>query len=91
MAAVQRCADAVDHRHAQVVDEQRVQAGIVDDVLELGAGQPEIQRHEDRADGGSGVHRLDEGRVVRAQKTHAVPAVDARTAQGAGKQADARA
>ena len=88
-AARELVADAVDHRAVVLVDHDRVGAGVVDDVAELGAGEAEVEGDEDGAEPGRGEHRLEEGRLVEAEEGDPVAVVDAVGAQPAGEAVDA--
>ena len=50
------------------VGHDRVDAGVVDDVAELGAGEAEVERDEDGAEAGGGEHHLEEGGLVEAEE-----------------------
>ena len=88
VTATECAADRIDHRLVRVIDQQRVHPGVVDDELQLRAGEAEIQRHEDRADRRCREQRLEEYRVVVAEERNTVTTVDARLAQRASQAAD---
>ena len=58
----------VDHRPVRVVGDERVDAGVTDDEGELGPGEPEVERHEDRADPRCGEHRFEKARLVEPEE-----------------------
>ena len=68
VAARQLVADAVEHRAVGLVGHDRVDAGVVDDVAELGAGEAEVQRHEDGAEARRREQHLEERRLVEAEE-----------------------
>ena len=88
-AAGELIADPVDHRAVVLVDHDRVDAGVVDDVAELGAGEAEVEGDEDGAEPGRGEHRLEEGRLVEAEERDPVAVVDAVGAEPSGQPVDA--
>ena len=70
------------------VGHHRVAAGIADDELQLGTGEPEVERHEDRAEAGRGEHRLDERGVVEPEIADPVAGADPAIAQDDGDSVD---
>ena len=89
----QRCdrdvaADRVEHVEVVAVGDHRVAAGIVDDELQLGTGETEVERHEDRSEAGRGEHRLDERRVVEPEIADPVTGADPAVAQDDGDAVD---
>jgi len=89
VTAAERTADRIDHRLVRVIDQQRVHPGVVDDELQLRAGEAEIQRHEHRSCRRRRVQRFQEYRMIVAKVRHAIPAVHASLAQCAGQLPDA--
>ena len=89
MPAAQGRANAFDQRQTHIVHEQGVQPGVVDDEREFRSREAKIDRYKNGADGGGGIHALDEGGVIGTQKTNPVSAVHAGAAQGTCEQPDA--
>ena len=58
--AAQTLAYRIDHRLVLIIDDQRMHTRVVDDELQLRAGQAEIQRHEHRSGRRRGVERFQE-------------------------------
>ena len=81
-------AHPVDDATVGLVDDQGVDAGVVDDEAELRPGQPEVQRHERRTQPGGGEHRLEERRLVHPEEPDAVAVGHAAGAQGGSQPVD---
>ena len=70
------------------VGQQRVHAGVGEDVAELGSGEPVVQRHEHRPDPGGREQGDQEHRIVQAEIPHAVSPADAARGQLRGQPVD---
>ena len=70
------------------VGDDRVATGVVDDELEFGPGEPEVEGHEDRPEPGRGEQRLDECRVVEPEVADPVTGADPAIAQDDGDAVD---
>ena len=60
-------------------------AGVIEDVLEIAALQPEVQGHQDRADLAGGVETLEKVMRVGTQDPDPVAFADSQGEQGVGK------
>ena len=85
---VQLVADLVDARPQLRADDQHLGAGVVEHVVELVGGQPEVDDRVGRAQRGGGEGQLDAGRVVLVEERDDVAAPDAQFGQRAGQPAD---
>jgi len=64
---------------------QHAGRGIVEDVAHLGRGEPEIDRHEHRAQLGHGQRHFQKVRAVERQQRHAIARAHTARAQRAGQ------
>ena len=85
--AGQTVAQLLDQRHQLAADEQHPGARVVDGVVDLVAGQPEVDDRVGRADQGAGEGQLHAGRVVLVEERHHVAAPDPHVLQGSGEPA----
>ena len=74
--AGQPVAELLDQRHQLGADEQHPRARVVDGVVDLVAGQPEVDDRVGRADRERGEGQLHAGRVVLVEERHHVAAAD---------------
>ena len=74
-------ADLFDHADVLMVDEQHRDAGVVDDVLVVGGGQAEVERHKNGADLCDAVVALEEEVRVGAEDAHPIAGLHAERAQ----------
>src|SRR5476651_1508618 len=74
-------ANRLDDGGERLFVDQRVQPRVTDDEGELGAGQPEVERHEDRAKLRRGEHREKESRVVESQESNSVSGIHSQRMQ----------
>ena len=73
----------------QLVSDQGVDPGIVDDEGQLRTGQPEVEGHEDGAEPGGGEHRLEECRLVEPEEGDPVAVTNPAVLQVGGHSVDA--
>ena len=85
----QPVADGLDARLEFGADDQQCGPGVVEHVVRLIAGQPEIDDRRRRSQRRRGNGGLDARRVVLVQEGHHVAAADAALRQGPGAAADA--
>jgi hypothetical protein len=76
-------------RRQRVVDEQQLGPGILDDVADLVARQPEVDRQEDRADMADGEGDFEKRGAVLHQRGDHVALADPARLEPAGDDADA--
>ena len=74
----------LDHRAMAFVNEENTRGAILEHEGELGPGEAEIERHEDRAAARRGEHGEQEQRLVEAEKGDAVAFGDAERREPAG-------
>ena len=68
--------DRIENRSVALLDDRAGRARREQHLLQLGAGQPEVHRHEDRPQPEAAQHRDDERRGVQAQVDNAVAVAD---------------
>src|SRR5450756_237780 len=64
------------------------EAGVADDVLELGLGEPHVERQEGRADAVDGQRGLEELGAIAEKERYHVPPADAGLRERGGERAD---
>ncbi len=79
--------DLLDQRHQLGPDEQQLRAGVVDGVVDLVAGQPEVDDRVGGTDAGRRHGQLDAGGVVLVEEGHHVAPPDPLGLEGAGQSA----